>query len=105
MKPAHGRRGEDGFTLVELLIVLAISGLLTGLMVTGFRTAQSGWQRIAMRDAGHGACKALRQFLSNLLSQAYPAVIDGGAEPKVDFDGGADEVTFLAPLPQRFGAT
>lgn len=100
------RRAETGFTLVELLVVVAISGLLTVLMATGFRTTDLGWRHVATRDASRDTCLALRDFLRNLLAQSYPAIIEDADNHKiVDFDGQPDQITFLAPLAQRFGAT
>ncbi len=56
MRPAHSfRRVSRGFTLLEILVVLAIIGLLVGLVVTNtdriFGQSQEAVARIFVRDS------------------------------------------------------
>lgn len=98
-------KASAGFTLVEVLIVLAISGMIMALMFSGFRSVETGRQHIAIRNEQVAATGALRHFLQGLLSQCYPAVVvDSDGRQSVSFAGEPSTITFLGPLPERFGA-
>jgi prepilin-type N-terminal cleavage/methylation domain-containing protein len=95
---------EAGFTLVELLVVLAVLALLSGLVLAGLQTAASGWQRVARSNADNDERQATRNMLRGLLSQINPEKRDKTSGSTVRFAGNRDRLTFLAPLGQRFGA-
>jgi general secretion pathway protein J len=100
-KPRSAR--EAGLTLVELLVVLAVLALVSGLLVTGLRAAATGWPRIVRSNADNEERQATRRMLIHLLAQTYPARLDKAAGGFMQFAGERDRVDFLAPLAQRFG--
>lgn len=96
---------DDGFTLLELLVVLSITGFLITLTLTGFHVSDFSLERIASQDRERAASQAVRHLVSDLLSEPYPLVMqDNAGQQRLAFDGRADRITFLAPLLQRFGA-
>jgi general secretion pathway protein J len=97
-------RRDAGLTLVELLVVLALLGLLAGLMAAGLRTAASGWQRIVHRNAHREELDAVRALLRGMLSRIDPARLDQSGRTVVRFEGDQDGLSFLGPLAKRFGA-
>jgi general secretion pathway protein J len=95
---------DAGLTLVELLVVLALLGLLGGLAVAGLSSASGSWQRILRRDSDNEELLALDRMLRQLLSEIVPQQIGGYVNGTVRFSGVSDRIEFLAPLAQRFGA-
>jgi general secretion pathway protein J len=82
-------RGEAGFTLLEILVALAILGILLVGLSDGLRYGMFAWDRqskaIARRAELDGVDRALRQIFTN-------AVIRAPDKP--------DQVAFTGELPQ-----
>ena len=97
-------RRARGFTLVELLIALAIVGLLLTIAFGGLRVAMAAWTRGEDRAEAHQHVRAVAFTLSRALGAAYPyrgakseapevVMLFNGAEQKLEF------VTQAPPLP------
>ena len=99
------RAGEAGFTLVELLVSLAIAGLLSALVFDGVKLAIRGWVRSQEAVAEVADVWAVESVLRRAISEARPPVpsVHPGT-PTNAFDGRADSLTLLAPLPEAVGA-
>src|SRR5258708_9496200 len=94
---------DAGFTLVELLVVLAVLALLSGLVVTGLHSVAEGWPRLTRHNADNESREATRRMLHHLFSQISPAKLDDSSGTVIQFSGEHDRIDFLAPLAQRFG--
>ena len=70
MKRTH-RRGQRGFTLIELMIVVTIIGILAGIAVVQVRTAQRKAQESALRADLYEMRKAIDDYFAD--KQHYPA--------------------------------
>jgi general secretion pathway protein J len=98
-------RRDIGFTLVELMIGLLLLGFLSVLMLSGFEVTASAWHRVDSHDAAGRARQAAEDQLRRVLVQAAPLpVTDAFGDQSVDFVGQHERLSFLAPLPERFGA-
>jgi general secretion pathway protein J len=94
-------RGDDaGFTLVEVLVALALFSLLATLLFSNVRLGLSAWAH--GRDHAESFEQSLiaQNFLRRMIGDAYPAflVLEGNHQ-RVDFDGAEERVSFIANAP------
>jgi len=89
------RRGEQGLTLIELLLALAILAVLTGFLAGGLSIGRRAFD--ADRASGvSGETDAAIQAISSLIGSALPAPA-GTANPKsgIIFDGRQATLSFM----------
>lgn len=95
---------NGGFTILELLISMTLVALLLVLSFGGLRFGTRAW------DAGNRHLDAstdvqlAQDFLRASIEQAYPALQDASTSGALAFQGSAEKLDFLAPLPRAFGA-
>jgi general secretion pathway protein J len=96
--------GARGFTLVELLIALAIVGALVAIAFGGLRVAVASWRQGEDRAESHQHVRSVAFLLGRAVSGAYPyrASRGQGPDPVVLFAGTETRVEFVtlaAPFP------
>ncbi len=96
--------GKRGFTLLEVVIALAIAGALLVIAFGGLRVALAAWGKGEDRAEAHQHARTLMTVLARSIAAAYPYRISAGEapEPLVQFDGHADGLSFVtlaAPFP------
>lgn len=97
------RRHEGGFTLVELLVALALFGLLTSLLFASIRFGMTAWTRgTASIDHADETLHA-ENLLRRLIENAYPLFLSAGIGGHVDFHGTAVSIDLLSPNPVALG--
>jgi general secretion pathway protein J len=92
MKHRVGRRRDAGFTLLEVVVALALAGLVSLILVEGMRLTTSGVERLSRRADRLDA----RQTVAALLRQALEAAVpipEAGGEP--GFVGKAESLSFV----------
>lgn len=97
--PAHAR----GFTLVELLIALALIGIITILLFSGLRLGSRGWEAVETTSERVADLRVARQFIARSLRQQRPetVVVDGVEQPV--FAGEPQAIEWVAPLSEHVG--
>lgn len=68
------RRGQRGFTLIELIIVVTIIGILAGIALVQVRNVQRKAREAALKANLHDLRKALDNFYAD--KQRFPASLD-----------------------------
>ena len=96
MGSAMDKGTTRGYTLVELLVALAILALLMTTLYDGFRYAHGIQSRTVALSQNHYDVAHAQDFLRNLVGSA-----NGGVKP---LKGESDAIRFIAPL-SRHGAS
>lgn len=89
-------RADAGFTLLELLLAMALLALITGALLSGFHIGKRAWDVGRSHESANeieGAARAI----SDLLSHALPVVMPRSDNaPVVAFSGGPNGCAFVA---------
>jgi general secretion pathway protein J len=98
------RSGERGFTLVELLIALAIVGALLAIAFGGLRVAVASWRQGEDRAEAHQHVRSVALTLARAVSASYPYQASRGLSPErvLLFSGTEQRLEFVtqaAPFP------
>src|SRR5258706_5255714 len=88
MTEAPQKRGNGGFTLLGLLIVITILGLIMAALTSGVRFAGQAWQTHQRRSAGQADLDAVQHVLRELM-------ISGRS-----FEGNGTSLSFVNSMPE-----
>ncbi|EXJ17110.1 prepilin-type N-terminal cleavage/methylation domain-containing protein [Imhoffiella purpurea] len=97
------RSPNQGFTLVELLIALAIIGLITLLLFSGLRLGSRAWEAVDAAALRTGDLRLAHGFLRTSLSQMRTLSTTFDGEQILLFNGDSRHIEFAAPLSDRVG--
>lgn len=102
---ADRRDAEAGFTLVELLVALALFSLLCSLLFGNVQFGMKAWQYGAAHSEQADHTMVVQTLLRRILEEAYPLfVANDPTQPHVDFDGNEKSLGFLSTAPIAAGA-
>jgi general secretion pathway protein J len=89
------RTGEQGLTLIELLLSLAILAILTGFLAGGLSMARRAFDADRSSEIGSETNAAI-QTISGLIGSALPVrVNDGGQKVTIRFVGRQEALSFV----------
>jgi general secretion pathway protein J len=92
---AARRRGEQGLTLIELLLSLAILAILTGFLAGGLSMARQAFGADRASEIGSETSAAI-QTVAALVGSALPVRFDGaGQKEAIGFDGRGEAISFV----------
>ena len=92
---AGRRRGEQGLTLIELLLSLAILAILTGFLAGGLSMARQAFGADRASEIGSETSAAI-QTVAALVGSALPVRLDGaGPKDGIGFDGRGEAISFV----------
>jgi general secretion pathway protein J len=92
---AARRRSEQGLTLIELLLSLAILAILTGFLAGGLSMARQAFGADRASEIGSETSAAI-QTVAALVGSALPVRFDGaGPKDALGFDGRGEAIAFV----------
>lgn len=93
-----------GMTLVEIVIALAILGMLAGLALGGLRLGVRTWETVGQRVETESHSQIVHAFLRRTLAQATPVLeIGADRQPRPVFEGEEESLLLVAPLADHLG--
>ncbi|MCF3948165.1 prepilin-type N-terminal cleavage/methylation domain-containing protein [Acidiphilium sp. AL] len=98
-------RGSDGFTLLEMLVVLVLSGMLIAVLAGVISLGIAARARVTAVTTNQRDFADFRRILTRELGRAYPAWVVHGRSGSVDFAGTSDSLSFLAPALETQGTS
>ncbi|KSV87540.1 general secretion pathway protein J [Sinorhizobium fredii USDA 205] len=94
--PSSG--AKDGYTLIEVLVVLAIASIMAAMMIGGVRQLR-GLLDLGERSAAHSVAEAVADHVADNLTGALELPLLGSASDEhVSLVGSRDEVRFNAVI-------
>lgn len=96
-------RSSAGFTLLELLVGLALMALLSGLLFAALRFGADSLARIDATAQVLEDRRIVAAFLRHRLAQAEPLVETGETGARVAFDGAPGRLDLVSEMPPAAG--
>ena len=100
------RLSQRGFTLLELLISLALIGLMVVLLFGALRFGSKAWDLSETKLDRDTTVSLLWQYLSDRFGEArgLSAYVQSRGKSHFFFQGGQEAVEFVAPMPAHLGS-
>ena len=97
------RRGQVGFTLIEMLLAVALLAMVLALAYGGLRTSIRAAARgeVVIENTSH--MRIVHQFMRRQLSQMLPLPYISDEDEQVMFEAGPGFIQYVAPMPGYLG--
>ncbi len=92
-------RLDRGFTLLELLVGMAVFAVMAGIVLGGIRLGLKSWDAAAERSAAVDELRVVHALLRRQLSSALPLATSRAGGWNLVFEGEAQSVKFVSELP------
>lgn len=87
-----------GFTLLELILTIAILALITGIIGGAFRLVVRSWEKGEAEVEAFRRARLVLDRVGQQLKSTYPYWIEENNDWKIAFNGEAHALDFIAPL-------
>jgi general secretion pathway protein J len=84
-----------GYAIAEVLASLVIVAMIAVLMISGITTGRRVWERMDANDAAAESVAGAQFMLRERIERIFPATLNDTMPPYADFDGTADQISFL----------
>lgn len=98
-------RRAAGFTLVEVLVAMALFVLILGLLISGLYTGARRWDSVEARAGRSSAHQIATEVIRRLLEQSVPILLEQGQGSQIAFRGLGHEIDFVTELPAHSGGS
>ena len=99
-----GRRGDSGFTLMELLVALTLLALLMTVMLGGLRLGTHVWETSNTHIESGDEVSVVRNFLRQRLEEALPVSAAGrNRTNRPHFVGEPERLQLTSSMPASLG--
>jgi general secretion pathway protein J len=95
------RRGDAGFTLLELIIALALLAIIAALLSGSLSMAARSWDGGEKKAGDVASMRQTQEFLREQLTAELPLRLKKVVELPLMFAGEHDEIRYAAALPPR----
>lgn len=96
---SHQLKAARGFTLLELLVGMAVFALMAGVVLGGIRLGVKSWDAAAARSAAVDEMRVVHALLRRQLSSALPLATSRAGGWNLVFEGDAGSLRFVSELP------
>ena len=97
-------RDQGGFTLLELIIAMLLTGMVMAVLYGGFRLGINSWDRGDARATRLNEVRMSQDFLRRQLRQSVTVYRNDEREGRiVYFDGRGDRIGWVAPMLRYLG--
>jgi general secretion pathway protein J len=98
-------RWSGGFTLLEMLIVLAVLGLIMVALVGGLRFGTRAWETMDRRQGAATEVDAVQSLFRQFLHAMQPMPLIGLGQEKAAYfvDGGVSNMSMVTDMPEAVG--
>lgn len=93
------RRGQEGFTLVEVVVAMVLLGSIMLLVYSGLSFALRSWDAGDTNGRRVAERRLAENFLRRELSEMFPMRFKDAMQVKMAFEGGADRLRFVSARP------
>jgi general secretion pathway protein J len=100
---AGSRKGNRGFTLLELIIAINLVAIVLALVYSGIHTASRSWDAVESRFEANEELRIAYRFVRQRISQARPLLLKDQDGQRIAFIGDRKMVRFVAPMPFQRG--
>ena len=92
-------RSDAGFTLVEMLVALALIGIAAMMMAAGFASGERVWRSAELRAAGGQDVESAQTLIRDRIERLRPVTRFEASTAFADIDGDDDRLDFIALPP------
>jgi general secretion pathway protein J len=97
------RRGNAGFTMIELTVALVLLALIASVLYGSLSLAGNSWNRGEAKSQQTGEMRLTEDFLRRTLAAQHPLRFHKVVEQPLYFLGTADSLAYAAAMPGRAG--